>query len=83
MTVIPLLTRECQQSIIFGPKYMDFKELPPHNCLIKDSHILLNMLTQMIIPCTKQRSEMLYIDLWMIACIMLEEQINLPYIIFK
>lgn len=62
---------------------MDFKGLSPCNYLTKDSHIFHNMLTQMIIPRTRKRSEMLYMDLWMIACIVLKEQINLPYVILK
>lgn len=37
----------------------------------------------MIIPRLGQRSEMMYMDLFIIACILKSEKINLPYIMIR
>lgn len=63
VTALPSLIKEVQLVTVFGDEYADCENLPPYNCLSKESHILHNMLTQMIIPRTRWRNEMLHINL--------------------
>lgn len=83
MTIMPSLTKKVQLATVFGDEYTNCKYFPPHNCLSKGSHILHNMLTQMIILGIRQRSEMMHVDLFMISCILKRGKINLPYIVIK
>lgn len=80
---MPSLIKEIQLATVFSDEYADCEHLPPHNFLSKEFHILHNMLTQIIIPRTRQESEMFYIDLFIKSYLLREEKINLPFIIMK
>lgn len=71
LTAISILTRAYQLNTIIGVAYIDTEVLPSYNYLPKESHILHDMLTQMIITHIGQRNEMTYMELWMITCILL------------
>lgn len=75
VTTLPSIIKQVQLDIMFGDEYADYENLPPYSYLSKESYVLHNMFTQIIIPRTKQRSKMLYMDLW-IACILRVEKIN-------
>lgn len=77
---IPTLTRKTQLTTMFGLDFSNVDGIPPHSNLLLESHTLHNMVTQMKMPKTSQRSEVTYIGMWLLTCILFGKHVNLPYI---
>lgn len=64
---------------MFGLKYAHVEGIHAYVNLLLESHILHNMVTQLIVPRTGQRRDVTYMDLLLLTCILLRKSIN-PYI---